>query len=177
MSIFILVINEGELSVPGDNQRCSNFDYNTRHGPFNTYAKYHCSSLWHAVVMNIWNIDARQRQRYLTSGVSCYFMWLSDKVSYLLDSIMLFSQIIATIISTIKFERNNLPFTIEDILKGELNWNMYEITPTCYVMDVCILYRLYFKQNGFLKEEIIGYTHANFHHATTFGCWNIAFQI
>ena len=76
--------------------------------------------------MNIWNIDVWQRQRYLNPAVS-----LSDKVSYLLDSIMLLSQIIATMISTVKFERNNLPFTIEDILIGEFNWNMYEITPPC----------------------------------------------
>ena len=47
---------------------------------------------------------------------------------------MLLSQIIATMISTAKFERNNLLFTIEDILKGEFNWNMYEITPPCYVI-------------------------------------------
>ena len=79
--------------------------------------------------MNIWNIDAWQRQKYLTPAVSCYFVSLSDKVCYLLDSIMLLSQIIATMISTVKFERNNLPFTTEDILKGEFYWNMYEITP------------------------------------------------
>ena len=53
MSIFILLVNEGELFVPGDNQLCSNYGYNTRHGPFNTYAKYHCSKLGHAVVMTI----------------------------------------------------------------------------------------------------------------------------
>ena len=90
---------------------------------------------------------------------------------------MLLLQIIATMISTAKFERNNLPFTIENILKGEFNWNMYEITLPCYVINICLLYRLYFKQHGFLKEEFIGYTHANFHHVTTFGCRNIAFQI
>ena len=174
MSIFILVVNEGELSVPGDNQRCSNYGYNTRHGPFNTSAKYHCSKLRHAVVMYIWNIEAWQRQKYLTPAVSCYFMSLSDKVSYLLDSIMLLTQIITSMISTVKFKRHKLPFTIEDILKGEFNWNMYEITPPCYVINICIVYRLYFKQHGFLKEELIGYTHANFHHATTFGCRNIA---
>ena len=145
MSIFILVINEGELSVPGDNQRCSSYGYDARHGPFHTYAKYHCSKLGHAVVMTIWNLDARQRQKYLPSAVSCYFMSLSDKVSYMLDGIILLSQIIATMISTAKFERNNLPFTIENILDGEFNWNMYEITPPCYVMNICILYRLYFK--------------------------------
>ena len=176
MSILILVVNEGELSVPGDNRRCSNYGYNTRHGPFNTYAKYHCSKLRHAVVINIWNIEAGQRRKCLTLAVSCYFMSFSDTVSYLLDSIMLLSQIIATMIFTVKFKRNNLPFTIEDILKGEFNWNMYEITPPCYVINICILYRLYFKQHGFLKEVPIGYTHVNFHHATTFGCQNIAFQ-
>ena len=175
MSIFLLVVNEGGLSVPGDNQRCSKYGYNTHHGPSNTYAKYHCSKLGHAVVMNIWNIDACQRQKYLTSSQSCYFMSLSDKVLYRLDNIMLLSHIIATMISTVKFERNNLPFTIEDILKCEFNWNMYEITPPCYVIHVCILYLSYFKQRGFLKEELIGHTHANFYHAKTFR--NIAFQI
>ena len=177
MAIFILVVNEGELFLPSDNQRCSNYGYDTRHGPFNTYAKYRCSKLGHAVVMNIWNIGGSQRQNYLTPAVSCYFMSLSDKVSYLLDNIMLLSQIIATMISTVKFERNNTPFTIEDILKGELNWNMYEITPPCYIINICILYRLYFKQNDFLQEKFIGYTHTNFNQATTFGWRNITFQI
>ena len=78
-------------------------------------------------------------------------MSLSDKVSYLLDNIMLLSQIIATMISTAKFERYNLPFTIENILKGEFNWDMYEITPPCHVIKICISYRLYFKQHGYLK--------------------------
>ena len=177
MPILILVVNEGELSVPGDNQRCSNYGYNTRYGPFYTYAKYHCSKLGHAVVMNIWNKDAWRRQKYLTPAVSCYFMSLSDKISYLLDSFLLSSQIIATMISAVIFERKNLPFSIDDILKGELNWNMYEITLPCYVINTCILYRLYLKQQSFLKEELIGYTHANFHHPTTFGSRNIAFQI
>ena len=177
MSIFILVVNEEEISVPGDNQRCPNYAYNTHHGTFNTYAKYRCFKLGHAVVMKIWNIDVWPRQNYLTRAVSCYFMSLSDKVSYLLDSIVLLSQIIPTMISTVKSDRNNLSFTIEDILKGEFNWNMYEITPPCYVINICILYRLYFKQNDFLKEELIEYTHTNFHHAATFGRRNIAFLI
>ena len=79
--------------------------------------------------MTIWNIDAWQRQKYLSLVVSCYFMLLSDRVSYLLDSIMLLSQIIAIMISTATLVRNNLPFTIENILKGEINWNMFESTP------------------------------------------------
>ena len=155
MSIFILVVNEEELSVPGNKQRCSNYGYITRHGPFNTYAKYHCFKLVHAVVMNIWNIDAWQRQKCPTPAVSCYYVSFSYKASYLLDSIMLLSQIIATMISTVKFERNDLPFTIGDILKGEFNWNIYEITPPCYVIDICILYRLYFKQYHCLRKSLL----------------------
>ena len=65
-------------------------------------------------------------------------MSLLYKVSYLLDSIMLLSQIIAAMISTAKFKRNNLLFTIENILKGKFNWNMYQITPPCYVMNIYI---------------------------------------
>ena len=102
-------------------------------------------------------------------------MSLSVKVTYLLNIIMPLSQIIATMIPTVEFD--NLPFTIQDILKGEINWNLYEITPPCYVIKICILYRLYSKQHAFLKEVILGYTRANFHHATTFGCRNITFQI
>ena len=88
--------------------------------------------------MNIWNIVAWQRQKYLTSAESCYFMSLSDKPFYLHDSITLLSQIIATIIPTVKFERNNIPFTIDDIFKGEFNWNMFEITPPSYAINTCI---------------------------------------
>ena len=107
MSIFILVVNEEELSVHGDNQRCSKYGYITPHGAFNTYAKYRCSQLGHAVVVHIWNIDVWPRQKYLTSAVSCYFMSLSEKLFYLLDSIVLLSQIIATMIPTVKSARNN----------------------------------------------------------------------
>ena len=145
------------------------YGYNTRHGPFNTYAKYHCSKSGYTVVMTIWNIDAWQRQKYLIPAESCYFMSFSNKVSYLLYSIMLLSQIIATMISTVRFGRNNIPFTIEDILKGEFKWN---ITSPCYAINTRILYRL-----CFLWEDLIGYTHANVHHDTTFSCRNIAFQI
>ena len=68
---------------------------------------------------------------------------------------MLLLQIIATMISTVKFERNDAPFTIEDILKGEFNWNMYEIIPPCYAISTYILYRLCFKQHVFLEEDLI----------------------
>ena len=105
-------------SVPGDNQRCPNYGYNTRHGTFNTYAKYRCFKLGHAVVVNIWNIDVWPRQKYLTPAVSCYFMSLSNKVSYLLDSIVLLSQIIATMISTVKSDRNNYLSPLKTFLKA-----------------------------------------------------------
>ena len=104
-------------------------------------------------------------------------MSLSDKLSYLFDSIRLLSQIIATMISTVKCEGNSLPSTIEDILKGESNWNRYEIIPPCYAINTCILYRLCFERHGFLLEDLIGCTDTNFHHATTFGARNITFQI
>ena len=53
MSVFILVVNEGEPSVPDDNQRWSIYGYNIRHGPYDTYAMCHCSKLGHTVIMNI----------------------------------------------------------------------------------------------------------------------------
>ena len=108
------------------------------YGTFNTYAKCCCSKLGHAVVTNIWNINVWPRQKYLNPTVSCYFMSLSDKVSYLLDSIVLLSQIIATMISNVKSKRNNISFTIEDILKDEFNWNMYEITLLCCVINIYV---------------------------------------
>ena len=49
----------------------------------------------------------------------------------------------------------------------------------CRVMQKIHVYCTYYVSNNmvFLKEHLVGYTHANFHHATTFGCRNIAFQI
>ena len=113
-------VSSSFVSVPGDNQRCSSYGYNTRHGPFNTPAKYHCSRLGYAVVMNIWNIDAWQRQRtwpQQNQVISCHLSaWF----------IMLFSQIIATMISNVEFEVNNFHFTIEDI-KGKFKWKCMEL--------------------------------------------------
>ena len=68
---------------------------------------------------------------------------------------MLLSQIIATIIYTMKFERNNLPFTNEDIIKGELNWSMYEITPPCYVINACILYDYVLNNTDFFRRILL----------------------
>ena len=176
MSIFTLVVNEGKLYVPGDNQRCSNCGYNTRHGLFKTYAKHHCSRLGQAVVMNIWNMDAWPRQKSISR--QSHFISLYFQINYLICLIVLYCyRRSLPPWYQVKFERHNLPFTIGNIGKGEWNWNMYEITPPCYVINICILYRLYLKQHGFLKEEHIGYTRANFHHAMTFSCRNIAFQI
>ena len=74
-------------------------------------------------------------------------------------------------------EITSLPPLKTFLIQGEFNWNMYEITLPYYVINICTLYHLYSKQHGFLKEEIMGYTHAHFHHATTFSCRYIAFQI
>ena len=67
---------------------------------------------------------------------------------------MLLSQIIATMISTVKFERNSFPFTIEDINKGEFNWNMYEITPQYYAIITCISSD-YFLNNMVFSKRIL----------------------
>ena len=183
--------------------------------------------------MNIWNIDVWQRKNYLTSAESCYFMSLSDKLSCLLDSITLLSQI------TLHWRHNepdgvsnhqprdcllnclfrcrskktsklratglcaeNSPGTGEfpaqkasnaenvsiwwrhhalqpsyplsnskeitslSPLKTFLKANStetYEITPPYYAINTCILHRLCFNKHAFLKEDLIGYTHANFH--------------
>ena len=100
-------------------------------------------------------MDAWQRLKCHSSAKSCYSMSLSDKLSYLLDNIMLSSQIIAAIISTVKCERNSIPFTIEDVLKGEFNRNMYEITPPCYAINKCILHLLCFNSMLCLKRILL----------------------
>ena len=105
--------------------------------------------------MNIWNIDARQRQKCLTSAESFHFMSLLDKLFYLLDSIMLSSQIIATMISTVKCEMNNLHSTIKEILKCEFNWNRSEITPPCGAINTCILYDYVLTNMVFFRRSLL----------------------
>ena len=93
----------------------SKYGYIIRHGPFWSHAKYHCTfrdigSLW--------------RQGYVTWTESCCFMSVSNKLSYLLVNSMLLSQISATTIFIVKFERNKIALTNEDNLKCEFNWSM-----------------------------------------------------
>ena len=68
------------------------YGYITHHGLYCSHAKYHYINLGHTVVMKIWIIDSRQSQGYRTWAELCYFMSVSTKLSYLLDSIMLLSQ-------------------------------------------------------------------------------------
>ena len=127
--------------------------------------------------MDIWNIDPWPKQKSLPQQshvISLYF-----QIKYLICLIVLYChrRSLPPLYPLSNLDGNNLPFTIGDIVKGEFNWNMHEIIPPCYEINICILCRLYFKQYEFLKEEISGYTHANFHRAMTFSCRNIAFQI
>ena len=156
MSIFILVINKGELSLPGDNKRCSSYGYDTRHGPFNAYAKYHCSKLVHAVVMIIWNMDAWQTQQYLSSAVSCISCHFQIKYLICLIALSYYRRSLPPWYPLPNLKEITSLSPLKTFLKASSNRNMYEVTPPCYVINICILYRLYFKQHGFLKEELIG---------------------
>ena len=91
---------------------------------FCSHAKYHHTKLGHTIVMNIWNVDTQQRQRYLTWAESCYIMFVSNKLSDLLVSIMLLSQHRVTIIFTVRFVINNIAYNIKESLEGQSNWNM-----------------------------------------------------
>ena len=71
-----------------------------------------------AVIIRVMKYRRLTKAKVLTSAESCYVIILSDKGSYLLDSITQLSQIIATMIFTVQFDIDNLPFTIGDILKG-----------------------------------------------------------
>ena len=72
----------------------------------------------------------------------CYFMSVSNKVSYLIVSIMLLSQDRIIIIFTVKFEINNIAFTLKDSFEGQSNWKMNWITPSDYAMHLCTFHFL-----------------------------------
>ena len=82
-----------------------------------SHVKYHCTKLGSTVVMSIWNTDARQRQNNLSWLKSCYFISGSNKWSDLFVSIMVFLQVSATIIFTVKFEKITSLSQIKTILK------------------------------------------------------------
>ena len=58
---------------------------------FYSDAKYNYTKLEHVVVMNILNVDTRQRQIYHMKAKLCYFMSVSNKLSHVLVSITLLS--------------------------------------------------------------------------------------
>ena len=62
---------------------------------------YNYTNLGWAIVLNIWNIDARQRQTCHIREELCYFMSVSNKLFYLLVSIIPLSQDRIIIIFTV----------------------------------------------------------------------------
>ena len=86
--------------------------YITQHRPFCLHAKYHYINLGHMVVMIIWNVDA-QKGKVTFLAEFCYIMSVSNKLSYLLVSIMMLSQDKVSIIFTAKFKIDNMTFTIK----------------------------------------------------------------
>ena len=76
------------------------------------------------VVMNSWNVDIEQRQRYFAWAEYCYIMSVCISISYLLVSIMLLSQDRVTIMFIVKFRINNIAFTIKGSFEGHSIWNM-----------------------------------------------------
>ena len=68
---------------------------------------------------------------------------------------MLLSQDRITTIFTVKFEMNNIAFTIKGICEGHFNWNMDEIAPSDYAMDayLYIYIYIYFTDFDFMKQK------------------------
>ena len=106
-------------SVSCDVQQYSKYGYITHCRLFCLHAKYYHTQLGHTIVMNIWNVDAQQMLSYLTWAEPCYIMSVSNKLSYLLVSVMLLSQDRVTIRFTVKFEIKNIAFTIKDNFEGQ----------------------------------------------------------
>ena len=91
MSSFNLVIDEGDRSVSYNGQQFPNMVI-LHYRLCSSHVKCHHTKLGHMVVIDIWNVDAQQRETYLTWAESCYIMSVLNNLSYLLVSIMLLSQ-------------------------------------------------------------------------------------
>ena len=89
-SSFNLVIDGGYLSVSGDVEQCSKYGHITHHRP---HAKYDYTKSRLTAVMRIWNVDAQQRQRYLTWAELCYIMSVSKTLSICLLVLYCFRRI------------------------------------------------------------------------------------
>ena len=123
----------------------------------------------------MWNVDAQQMQTYHIWVVEfCYFMSVSNKISYLLISIMLVSQDKIVIMFTVKFKLNNIVFTIKEVfkvhLKNELN----------YTIGLCNGYMYIslfgFGRQGYHLKKLVAHNRAKIQHPT-FLCRDIAFRI
>ena len=107
--------------MSGDVEKCSKYGYITYHGLFGLYARYPFTKLGHTVVMNIWNVETLTKAMYHTWAELRCIMSVSNKLSYLLVSVMLLSQDRITIIFTVKFEINNITFTIKYSFESQSN--------------------------------------------------------
>ena len=69
MSSFNLVVDQWDLSEPGDSQQFSKYGYITYQALFCQHAKYSHTKLGQTVVMNIWNVDDRQANVPYPGGI------------------------------------------------------------------------------------------------------------
>ena len=74
MSSFNRVVDEGDMSLSGYAQQCSKYSYISHNGLFNSHAKYHCTKLIYMTVLNMWNIEELQRQKYIAWAEIGYLM-------------------------------------------------------------------------------------------------------
>ena len=100
---FKVVVEQVALFVPGHSQQCCSYGYITYRRLFCSDAEYNHTMLDYTVAMDILNVQPRQRQVYHIWVELCYFMSVSNKLSYLIASIMLLSQDRVIIIFTVKF--------------------------------------------------------------------------
>ena len=64
MSSFNVIGDQWDFFVPGDSQKSFEYGYVTHHGLLFSHSKYNHTKLGYTFVMNIWNVDAQQRQTY-----------------------------------------------------------------------------------------------------------------
>ena len=128
--VIVMLVIDWDRSVSRDVQPYSKYSYITHHGLCCLHANNDHTQLGCIVFMSIYNVDTQQRQMHIALAKLCYTMSVSDKLSYLLVSIMLLSQDrsiwyslsnlkLITIILAFKFKTNNIAFTIKDSIEGQ----------------------------------------------------------
>ena len=85
---------------------------------------------------------------WYNTAISCQFQ-ISYNISLLLLTRMSQHRII--IIFTVKFEINNIAFTI----KGQSHCKMNSTTPSGHAINICILHRLCFDDRGYLLKILV----------------------